>query len=65
MDQNSFLFQATVFLAAAVIMVPLAKRIGLGSVLGYLLAGIAIGPAVLGLVGDESQDIMHFENLVW
>lgn len=60
MDQNSFLFQATVFLAAAVIMVPLAKRVGLGSVLGYLLAGIAIGPAVLGLVGDESQDIMHF-----
>src|SRR5512132_1698887 len=60
MEQNSFLFQAIVFLAAAVIFVPLAKRLGLGSVLGYLIAGIIIGPFVLGLVGEEGQDIMHF-----
>ena len=60
MDQQSFLFQAMVYLAAAVIMVPLAKKIGLGSVLGYLLAGIIIGPAILGFVGSEGQDIMHF-----
>lgn len=60
MDQNSFLFQAIVFLASAVLFVPLAKRLGLGSVLGYLIAGIIIGPFVLGLVGEEGQDIMHF-----
>ena len=60
MDQNSFLFQAIVFLASAVLFVPLAKRFGLGSVLGYLIAGIIIGPFVLGLVGEEGQDIMHF-----
>ena len=60
MDQNSFLFQAIVFLASAVLFVPLAKRLGLGSVLGYLIAGIVIGPFVLGLVGEEGTDIMHF-----
>jgi monovalent cation:proton antiporter-2 (CPA2) family protein len=52
--------QALLYLAAAVIAVPLAKRLGLGSVLGYLLAGIAIGPFGLGLVGEEGQDVMHF-----
>ncbi|HZH01790.1 MAG TPA: cation:proton antiporter, partial [Flavisolibacter sp.] len=60
MDPNSFLFQALVYLAAAVIMVPIAKRLGLGSVLGYLFAGMLIGPSVLGFVGKEGQDIMHF-----
>lgn len=60
MDQQSFLFQAMVYLAAAVIMVPLSKRLGLGSVLGYLLAGILIGPSLLGFVGSEGEDIMHF-----
>lgn len=60
MDQHSFLFQAMVYLGAAVLFVPLAKRLGLGSVLGYLLAGVAIGPAVLGFVGSEGQDLMHF-----
>jgi CPA2 family monovalent cation:H+ antiporter-2 len=60
MDQQSFLFQAMVYLASAVLMVPLAKKLGLGSVLGYLLAGILIGPAVLGFIGKEGQDILHF-----
>ena len=60
MDQNSFLFQALVYLASAVILVPFAKKLGLGSVLGYLLAGIIIGPFVLRFVGEEGQDIMHF-----
>jgi monovalent cation:H+ antiporter-2, CPA2 family len=60
MDQSSFLFQAMVYLAAAVIMVPVAKKIGLGSVLGYLLAGIIIGPALFDFIGNEGEDIMHF-----
>ncbi|HWU88401.1 MAG TPA: monovalent cation:proton antiporter-2 (CPA2) family protein [Kofleriaceae bacterium] len=49
-----------VYLASAVIFVPLAKRLGLGAVLGYLVAGVAIGPWVLGLVGDEGHDVTHF-----
>lgn len=53
-----FLFQATIYLAAAVIAVPIAKRIGLGSVLGYLVAGVLIGPA-FGLVGAETQALQH------
>ncbi len=56
---ETFLFQATIYLGAAVIAVPLAARLGLGSVLGYLLAGIVIGP-VTGLVGTETQDLQHF-----
>jgi len=43
-----------------VLAVPLAKRLGLGSALGYLFAGLIIGPHVLGLVGEEGQDVMHF-----
>ncbi|WP_232053781.1 monovalent cation:proton antiporter-2 (CPA2) family protein [Microbulbifer sp. GL-2] len=45
-------------MGAAVIAVPIATRLGLGSVLGYLLAGVAIGPSALGLVGDASDE-MH------
>jgi CPA2 family monovalent cation:H+ antiporter-2 len=56
---ENFLFQATIYLAAAVLAVPLATRAGLGSVLGYLLAGIVIGP-ILGLVGSETEDLQHF-----
>ena len=52
------LFSATIFLLAAVVAVPLATRLGLGSVLGYLLAGVVIGP-VLGLVGDETTELQH------
>ena len=53
-----FLFLASVFLLAAVIAVPIAARLGLGSVLGYLLAGVVIGPG-LGLVADTT-DLQHF-----
>ena len=56
---GGLLFQAFIYLCAAVIAVPIAKRLGLGSVLGYLLAGIVIGP-VIGLVGSETQEIQHF-----
>ncbi len=56
---EGFLFQATIYLGAAVIAVPLAARLGLGSVLGYLLAGIVIGP-LTGLVGSETADLQHF-----
>ena len=56
---EGFLFQATIYLAAAVIAVPIAARLGLGSVLGYLAAGILIGP-VFGLVGSETKDLQHF-----
>ncbi len=56
---ENFLYQATIYLAAAVIAVPFAARLGLGSVLGYLAAGIVIGP-VLGLVGSETQELQHF-----
>ncbi len=60
MEQGGFFFQALVYLAAAVVAVPVAKKLGLGSVLGYLLAGVIIGPFVFGFVGEEGQDVMHF-----
>lgn len=53
-----FLLQATIYLGAAVIAVPLAARLGLGSVLGYLLAGIVIG--FLPVVGSQTEDLRHF-----
>ena len=56
----NFLTQALIYLAAAVICVPIAKRLGMGSVLGYLLAGMLIGPFVFGFIGKEGEDIMHF-----
>ena len=55
----AFIEQVAIFLAAAVIVVPLARRAGLGSVLGYMLAGAIMGPWVLDLVDDE-QEVLHF-----
>lgn len=49
-----------IYLTAAVIFVPLVKKLGLSSILGYLFAGIVIGPSVLGLIGQKGEDIMHF-----
>ena len=60
MHLSDFLLGAFVYLTAAVIAAPLFKRLGLGSVLGYLAAGIVIGPSALGLIGSEGQDVMHF-----
>lgn len=56
---EGFLYSASIYLGAAVIAVPVAARLGLGSVLGYLAAGILIGP-LLGLVGAETKDLQHF-----
>ena len=57
---NIFLHDALIYLAAAVVFVPIAKKLGMGSVLGYLLGGIIIGPFFLGFIGQEGKDIMHF-----
>lgn len=57
--EGSFLKTALVFLASAVLFVPIAKKLGMGSVLGYLVAGIIIGPFVFGFIGEEGDDIMH------
>lgn len=59
-SMDSLLLDAFVYLLAGVIAVPLAKRLGFGSVLGYLLAGALIGPHVLNLVGDRAEHVMHF-----
>jgi glutathione-regulated potassium-efflux system protein KefB len=58
----SFLQQALIFLAAAVVSVPIFKRLGLGSVLGYLAAGMVIGPWGVGLISDV-ESILHFAEL--
>ncbi len=60
MAADGVFVQAAVYLGAAVVAVPVAKRLGLGSILGYLIAGALIGPFVLGLVGHEGQHVMHF-----
>ena len=57
---DNLLAQVFIYLAAAVGVVPIAKRLGLGSVLGYLIAGVALGPYALRLIGHEGQDVMHF-----
>ncbi|TNZ84552.1 glutathione-regulated potassium-efflux system protein KefB [Vibrio parahaemolyticus] len=59
---SEFLQSSVVFLSAAVIAVPLAQRFGLGSVLGYLLAGVLIGPWGLRLISDVDA-ILHFAEL--
>lgn len=58
MAEANLLQSAFVYLSAAVVSVPVAKRLGLGSVLGYLIAGVIIGPFALGLVGS-SEAVMH------
>ncbi|MEI2710131.1 MAG: monovalent cation:proton antiporter-2 (CPA2) family protein [Chitinophagaceae bacterium] len=57
--QGDILQQATVFLAATLVSVPIAKKLGLGSIIGYLVAGVIIGPFVLGFIGEEGEDLMH------
>lgn len=60
---GNLLQNALIFLGAALLCVPVAKRLGIGSVLGYLMAGILVGPFVLGWVGHEGEDIMHTSEI--
>ncbi len=61
----SFLLDALVFFGAAILVVPICHRLGLSVVLGYLIAGVAIGPDVLGLIGEqqEADEVLHFAEL--
>lgn len=62
MDDGNLLHARIIFLAAAVIMVPVAQRLRIGAVLGYLLAGIAIGPWGLGFIKNVNE-LLHFSEL--
>lgn len=62
MEGSTLLLAGVLFLFAAVVAVPLAARLGIGAVLGYLLAGIAIGPWGLGFISDVDE-ILHFSEL--
>ena len=62
MDSHHFLQTAVVFLLATVIAVPLTKRFRLGAVLGYLVAGVVIGPQLLGLV-DDTEGVAAISEL--
>ena len=59
MEHSSWLTGSLIYLGAAVLAVPIARALGLGSIIGYLAAGIAIGPWGLRLV-TEAQDMLHF-----
>jgi monovalent cation:proton antiporter-2 (CPA2) family protein len=61
METHSFLQQALACLAAGVLAVPIFRRLGLGSVLGYLIAGVAIGPWGFGLIGDPERALQFAE----
>ena len=62
MEGPSLLTAGVIYLFAAVLVVPVAARLGIGAVLGYLLAGIAIGPWGLGFISDV-EEILHFSEL--
>lgn len=58
----TFLVELSVYLAAALAVVPIAKRLGLSSIIGYLTAGVIIGPSGLGLVAHASETL-HFAEI--
>ena len=58
----SFLLDALIFMAAALIVVPIGKRLGLSPVLGYLLAGVLIGPGGIELISD-ADGVLHFAEI--
>lgn len=59
MESESLLVNALYYLTAAVIAVPLFKKLGLGSILGYLCAGMVLGPSILGVI-DDPEEVLHF-----
>lgn len=59
MTENTLAMNTLIFLGAAIIMVPLVRKLGLSSVIGFILGGIIIGPFGLKLTGKDSDDIMH------
>ncbi|MDI9278770.1 glutathione-regulated potassium-efflux system protein KefB [Pantoea sp. EABMAA-21] len=62
MEGQTLLTAGVIYLVAAVVVVPIAARLGIGAVLGYLVAGIAIGPWGLGFISDVDE-ILHFSEL--
>ncbi|WP_150138625.1 glutathione-regulated potassium-efflux system protein KefB [Candidatus Enterovibrio escicola] len=60
--EHNYLLDTLIFLVSAAVAVPLAQRLGIGSVLGYLFSGIVIGPWGLGLINDV-EAILHFAEL--
>ena len=63
MENSNWLLSTLVYLSAAIIAVPLAKKLGLGSIIGYLAAGIAIGPFGLKLVADTESIVITVGNV--
>lgn len=59
--QPNLMLQATLFLGAALLLVPLGKRFGISTVLGYLVTGLILGPSVLDVAGD-AENLMHFSE---
>ncbi|WP_435979077.1 monovalent cation:proton antiporter-2 (CPA2) family protein [Psychrobacter sp. DM4] len=57
----NLMLQATIFLGAALLFVPLAKRLGIATVLGYLITGLILGPSVLDVAGD-AESLLHFSE---
>jgi glutathione-regulated potassium-efflux system ancillary protein KefC len=59
MDSHGFLVNAAIYLIATVVAVPISRKLGMGVVLGYLVAGVVIGPWALGIISNV-DDILHF-----
>ncbi len=61
----TFLLEAMIFLGAAIVVVPICKRLGMSMVLGYLAAGVIIGPSGIALIGvqQEATEVMHFAEI--
>ena len=57
----NLMLQATIFLGAALLFVPLGKRFGLATVLGYLITGLILGPSALDVAGD-AESLLHFSE---
>ncbi len=56
---GNLLQDGLIYLGTAIVFVPVAKKLGIGSVLGYIIGGVIVGPFALGLIGHEGEDVMH------